>query len=121
MINLLDDFHNILTIRMPSDLKLSIATHMASSLLDVHPSVPAVEIPSGCLQHSQIKLVGAECTETLCRGGIASEYIHHLIEDNKNQMNNTYMGKQNQNQNISPTDIQHQLKELRYYFKYYFW
>ena len=35
MVLLLDDFHNIHTVRMPDNLKLSKATHMASVLLDI--------------------------------------------------------------------------------------
>jgi hypothetical protein len=47
MIFLLDDFHNIHTVRLPeTNLKLSVATHMVSSLLEVHTTVPAVVLPS---------------------------------------------------------------------------
>lgn len=56
MINLLDDFHNILTVRQPSNLKLSIATHMTSSLLDIHPTVPAINLPSSRNQHSSVSV-----------------------------------------------------------------
>ena len=43
MILLMDDFHNVHTIRMPDNLKLSKATHMASVLLDIHLEIPAVK------------------------------------------------------------------------------
>lgn len=47
MIYLLDDFHNIQTVRLPgANMKLSLATHMASNLLDIHQRVPAILIPS---------------------------------------------------------------------------
>ena len=35
MVHLLDDFHNIQTIKLPTSLKLSSASHMASNLLDI--------------------------------------------------------------------------------------
>ena len=46
MILLLDDFHNIHTIRMPDNLKLSKATHMASVLLNIHLEIPVVKNPT---------------------------------------------------------------------------
>lgn len=47
MIYLLDDFHNIQTVRLPgATMKLSLATHMASNLLDIQQSVPAILLPS---------------------------------------------------------------------------
>ena len=44
MIYLLDDFHNIQTVRLPgASMKLSLnAIHMASNLLDIHQIVPAI-------------------------------------------------------------------------------
>lgn len=46
MICSLDNFHNIQTVRPPGDnMKLSLATHMASYLVDIHDKVPAVPLP----------------------------------------------------------------------------
>ncbi|KAK3745427.1 hypothetical protein QZH41_010251 [Actinostola sp. cb2023] len=80
MILLLDDFHAIYTIRMPDNLKLSRATHMASSLLDIHDSITAVKIPSSRdTMHSQ-----AMCTikgeDKVCRGGIVKGYVHEFFK-----------------------------------------
>ena len=43
MVLLLDDFHNIHTVRMPDNLKLSKATRMASVLLDIHLEIPPLK------------------------------------------------------------------------------
>jgi len=80
MILLLDDFHAIYTIRMPDNLKLSRATHMASSLLDIHDSITAVKIPSSRdTIHSQ-----AMCTikgeDKVCRSGIVKGYVHEFFK-----------------------------------------
>ena len=40
MVLLLDDFHNIQTVRIPDNLKLSKAMHMASAILVVHQYKP---------------------------------------------------------------------------------
>ena len=114
MVNLLDDFHNILTVHLPSNLKLSVATHMTSSLVDIHLTVPAVTLPANKgMQHSAVKVSrGGE--EKTCRGGIVSQYIHQLLRDNKAQMNSTYMEKQGETlHKVTARDIQQQLKELR--------
>ena len=43
MVLLLDDFHNIHTVKMPVNLKLSKAIHMASVLFDIHLEIPVVQ------------------------------------------------------------------------------
>jgi len=47
MIYLLDDFHNIQTIRLQAgaNMKLSLATHMASNMLDIQLSIPGIFLP----------------------------------------------------------------------------
>ena len=61
MVNLLDDFHNILNVHLPSNLKLSVATHMTYSLVDNHLTVSVVTLPPNKgIQHSTAKVAIGE-------------------------------------------------------------
>lgn len=113
MVNLLDDFHNILTIRLPSELKLSVATHMASSLLDIHQNISAVHLPlKRGSQHSsvQVKVSG---TERNCRGGIIVTNIKELLNAYNEARHKTFFEAMPSGLSISPKNIQHQIRELR--------
>ncbi|XP_048583972.1 uncharacterized protein LOC125563143 [Nematostella vectensis] len=108
IVQLLDDFHNILTVRLPTNLKLSLATHMASGLLDIHPSIPAVPIPTRDTRHSRVIVkIGNE--NKICRG-IVLDYIKELFQ--RPVLSKMYL--ETNHQCISPKYIQQQLKELRY-------
>ncbi|XP_048579707.1 uncharacterized protein LOC116614556 [Nematostella vectensis] len=110
IVQLLDDFHNILTVRLPTNLKLSLATHMASGLLDIHPSIPAVPIPTRDTRHSRVIVkIGNE--NKICRGGIVQDYIKELFQ--RPVLSRMYL--ETNHQCISPKYIQQQLKELRVY------
>ena len=114
MINLLDDFHNILTVRQPSNLKLSIAKHMTSSLLDIHPTVPAINLPSSRNQHSSVSVKLPNGDTKTCRGGIVAAHIHLLLRENQKKINFPFMETlEKQQYQISSRDVQNQLKELR--------
>lgn len=109
IVNLLDDFHNILTIRLPTQLKLSVATHMASSLLDMHPKVQAIPVPSREKRHSNVELKTGDGVKS-CRGGIVIQYINELFSQYwPSTLSKTYMEISNHH-----IDIQQQLKEMRY-------
>lgn len=51
MIFMLDDYHNIHAKKVPQKLGTLTAVHMASSLLDIHMSVPAVSKPLSTAQY----------------------------------------------------------------------
>ncbi|XP_048581679.1 uncharacterized protein LOC116607138 [Nematostella vectensis] len=110
IVQLLDDFHNILTVRLPTNLKLSLATHMASGLLDIHPSIPAVPIPTRDTKHSQV-IVTIGNKNKICREGIVLDYIKELFQ--RPVLSRMYL--ETNHQCISPKYIQQQLKELRVY------
>ena len=78
MVFLLGDFHNIQTVRMPDNFKLSKATHMASALLDVHQEIPAVAKPSTEHIHSVPK-VTFRGRETECRDGIVRSHLQEIF------------------------------------------
>ncbi|KAK2547227.1 hypothetical protein P5673_032935, partial [Acropora cervicornis] len=87
-LNLLDDFHNILTIRLPTQLKLSVATHMTIE------------------NWRWVKS---------CRGGIVIQYINELFSQYwPSTLSKTYMEISNHHIDIAPKDIQQQLKEMRW-------
>ena len=88
MIFMLDDYHKIHAKKVPQKLKTSTAVHMASSLLHIHMSIPAVLKISQALLHHPIP-VFIEGQVKVCHGGIASEvadvlrsmqttYLHHI-------------------------------------------
>ena len=78
MVFLLGDFHNIETVRMPDELKLSKAMHMASALLDVHQEIPAVAKSSTEHIHSVPK-VTFRGRETECKGGIVKSHLQEIF------------------------------------------
>ena len=113
MILLLDDFHNIHTIRMPDNLKLSKATHMASVLLDIHLEIPAVKKPNAQCVHSVLKIT-FRGQETVCRGGIVKRYIQELFTESLKSHHHSFLTSLPQQcQQLKAKDIQKQIKQFR--------
>lgn len=116
MIYLLDDFHNIQTVRLPGDnMKLSLATHMASNLLDVHRDVPGIPLP--CDRKKVHRIVTINCNGVLktCRGGIDTNYISQLVQDQQAQLKSTFLSTlKEQLRMLNSKNIEAQLKEFRY-------
>ena len=115
IVNLLDDFHNIVTIRLPTQLKLSVATHMASSLLDMHPKVQAIPVPTSREKtHSNVELKTGDGVKSYT-GGIVIQYINELFSQYwPSTLSKTYMEISNHHIDIAPKNIQEHLKEMRY-------
>ena len=65
-----DDFHSIHTIQRPTSAETSRALHFATSIIDVHPTIPSLNLQEGASIHYQP-------SENFVRGGIA---IRHLTE-----------------------------------------
>ena len=65
MVLLLDDFHNIHTVKMPDNLKLSKAIHVASVLFDIHLEIPVVQKNQPTCVHSVLKIT-FRGRETVC-------------------------------------------------------
>ena len=110
MIYLLDDFHNIQTVRLPgANMKLSLATHMASNLLDIHQNVPAILLPSN------IVTVHCKGQNKQCRGEIDTNYLSQLLQDCNGALKSTFLASLCDDfRSLKPRDIQAQLKEFRY-------
>ena len=116
MIYLLDDFHNIQTVRLPgANMKLSLATHMASNLLDIHQSVPAILLPSDKSKIHRIVTVNCKGQNKQCRGGIDTNYLSQLLKDCSGPLKSTFLASLSDHfRSLKPRDILAQLKEFRY-------
>ena len=75
---LIDDYHNVHAKKVPTKLITSTANHMASCLLDIHPTIPAVPHPQQTPLHRPVKITikGAEVT---CYGGIENTVIQQKM------------------------------------------
>lgn len=114
MVLLLDDFHNIHTVRMSDNLKLSKATHMASVLLDIHLEIPAVKNPTHSVSTVFWKLT-FRGRETVCRGGIVKRYIQELFTEGLKSHHHSFLTSLTQQcQQLKAKDIQKQIKQFRY-------
>ena len=113
MVLLLDDFHNIHTSRMPDNLKLSKATHMASVLLDIHLEILAIKKPNPQCVHSVLKIT-FRGQETVCRGGIVKRYIQELFTEGLKSHHHSFLTSLPQHcQQLKAKDIQKQIKQFR--------
>ena len=113
MVLLLDDFHNIQTVRMPDNLKLSKATHMASALLDIHQGIPAVAKSSAKYIHSVPK-VTFRGRETECKGGIVKSHLQEIFTKGlKNHHKSFLSSLPEQCQKLRAKDVQKQIKQFR--------
>ena len=70
MINLLDDYHNIHSKHVPTDLQKTKIAHMASSMLNIHPHIPAIKRTT-VSPHRQVK-VNIRGENKMCLGGADS-------------------------------------------------
>ena len=110
---LIDDYHNVHAKKVPTKLITSTPTHMASCLLDIHPTIPAVQHPQQTLLHRPVKVTikGAEVT---CYGGIQNTVIQQKMHQALVNMKKPFM-----NQlpipmlHLSPKQLQEALRQLR--------
>jgi len=86
MINFLDDYNNIHTEKVPTDSQKTNIAHMASSMVDVHPSIPAIK-RTNVSPHRQVT-VTIRGEEKMCLEGAGSAsgmaYIKRGLKDMKN-------------------------------------
>ena len=73
MINLLDDYHNIHSKHVPTDLQKTKIAHMASSMLDIHPHIPVIKRTIVSPQR-QVK-VNIRGENKMCFGGADSSAV----------------------------------------------
>ena len=85
---LIDDFHNIHTIRQPDTTTTSQAVHMASCLLDIQKSIPAIKIPGSNVSLHRV-VIGSG--EDMCRGGICTQTVNNVMEEFMLEYHQTYL------------------------------
>ena len=117
MIYLLGDFHNIQTVQLPGDnMKLFLATLMASNLVDIHDKVPAVLLPYDRKNIHRIITVDWKGAQKTCRGGIDINYITQLVLDQQEQLKTTFLSTLKEDlRKMKSRNNQAQLKEFRYW------
>ena len=89
---LIDDYHNVHAKKVPTKLITSTATHMASCLLDIHPTIPAVPHAQQTPLHRSVKITikGAEVT---CYGGIENTVIQQKMHQALVNMKKLFMNQ----------------------------
>ena len=113
IIHLLDDFHVINVLGQPTN-KTSTALHMASSLLDIQPTVVAVSRPKNTTRIHNTTYVTKNGQDVLCRGGIVKTFVLSEMTDLLTTYYQTYLQTlPAQFHHIKPERVQQQLQELR--------
>ena len=111
----MDDFHNIYNIRTSTDLKLSLPTHMASSLLDIFVPAPhAIPLPDDKTKaHSQVTVVINGRQQT-CRGKIVPAKTNKILKTGMLQFKTSYMEQLPQQFcTLKPKDTRKQLQHFK--------
>ena len=78
MIMMLDNYHKIHVKKVPQKLQTSTAVHMASSVLDIHVSIPAVVQPVNIPLHQPVPVVIQGSTR-VCHGEIAPDTVKNIM------------------------------------------
>ena len=113
IILMIDDYHNVHAKKVPTKLITSTAVHMASCLLDIHPTIPAVPRPQQTPVHRPVKIT-LKGQEVFCYGGIENNVIVHKMHQALVNMRKPFM-----NQlpiamlHLSPNQLQESLRQLR--------
>ncbi len=113
MVHLLDDFHNIQTIKHPTSLKLSAACHMASNLLDIQ-NIPAIPLPKGQDNRHSMVLVHKEDSTITCKGGINIKIAQGVMTKALKNHSVTYLESlPSSHQHINTEMINKQISQFR--------
>ena len=115
IISLLDDYHNIYTVKMPTQLKLSIATHMASSLLDIFETGPsAIPLPQNRSKIHGSPSVVINRNQCMCRGGIVLAHARSIVNSGMQSCNASFLCQlPDEYRHIKPKDTKKQLQQFR--------
>ncbi|KAJ7394845.1 hypothetical protein OS493_000680 [Desmophyllum pertusum] len=116
MILLLDDFHNIHTIRKPDTTTTSQAIDMASCLVDMQRSLQAIKLPPREEKVHREVLVDCGKEVKICRGGISTETVVKIFEEFMLEYHHTYLESLPEKyKEFDSTAAEACLKELRVY------
>ena len=97
-------------------LKLSLATHMTSSLLDIFVPVPhTIPLPDDKTKaHSQVTVV-INGTQHICRGGIVPANTNKILKTGMSQFKTSYMEQLPQQfRTLKPKDTRKQLQHFKW-------
>ena len=112
MINFLDDYHNIHTKKVLTDLQKTKIAHMASSMVDVHPSIPAIK-RTNVSPHRQV-IVTIRGEEKMCSGGADSTAVMANIERGLKDMKNHFLDQlPTQMKNLNPGNFNKLVQNFR--------
>lgn len=117
MLLMLDDYHNIHVKKVPQKLRTSTAVHMASSLLDIHLTIPAVAKTAQAPLHRPVPVLIAGQVK-VCHGGIAPEVVKNIMVDALRSMQVTYLHQIHPKMaQINPAKLIQSMQEMRYMVK----
>ena len=112
MINLLDDYHNIHSKHVPTDLQKTKIAHMASSMLDIHPHIPAIKRTT-VSPHRQVK-VNIRGENKMCLGGADScAVLLHINRGLKDMRNHFIDQLPAQMKNLNPGNFHNLVQNFR--------
>ena len=113
IILMIDDYHNVHAKKVPTKLITSTAVHMASCLLDIHPTIPAVPHPQQTPVHRPVKIT-IKGQEVTCYGGIENNVIVLKMHQALVNMRKPFMNQlPNAMLHLSPKQLQESLRQLR--------
>ena len=113
MINFLDDYHNIHTRKVPTDLQKTKVAHMASSMVDIHAHIPAIK-KTNVSPHREVK-VKIKGEEKMCLGGADSSTVISQITKGLKEMRNHFIDQLPvEMRNLNPGNFQILVQNFRY-------
>ena len=112
MINLLDDYHNIHSKHVPTDLQKIKIAHMASAMLDICPHIPAVK-RTNVSPHQQVK-VNIRGEDKMYLGGADSSAVLLHINRGLKEMKNHFIDQlPAQRKNLHPGNFHNLVQNFR--------
>ena len=113
---MLDDFHNIHGVKVPTNLATSKVYHMASSVIEIHPTVPAIQSNGITSLHRPVT-ISKRGNQISCPGGIGLESIKQLMCNATKQLRRHFLDSlPTFLQELKADKLQQSLRELRSIF-----
>ena len=113
MILMIDDYHNIHAKKVPTQLITSSAVHMASCLVDIHPTIMAVARPLHTPIHRVVRIT-IKGEEIDCYGGIDAQVVNQKMQQALANMKRPFMKKLPPLMlKLSPKELHESLRQLR--------
>ena len=108
---MLDDYHNIHGVKVPTQLTTSKVCHMASCVADVHEMVPAVKSTSTLHRRVSVCVKGKQIS---CPGGIGMDAIQGMMTKAVQELSFHFLDSlPPAMQDLKPEALKKCLRELR--------